>query len=83
MDPLDLSDATGEVDVRFVTLPCLLPTNGIARLEHLHSGEDDPTLTIVTMLSGSQYVCQGTVEELRQRIQAADATWVETYGEES
>lgn len=77
MDPLDLSDEPGESDVCFVTMPCLLPTNGIVRLGHLHSSEDDPTLTIITMRSGSQYVCQGTVEELRQRIQAADASWVE------
>ena len=77
MDPLDLSDAPGEVDVRFVTMPCLLPTQGIARVEHLYSEDGDPTLCSVIMRSGSQYICQGTVEELRQRIQAADASWVE------
>ena len=77
MDTLDLSDAPGEVDVRFVTMPCLLPTQGIARLGHLHSDEDDLTLTVVTMRSGNQYICNGTVEELRKLIQAADASWVE------
>lgn len=66
-----------EVVARFVTLPCLVPTQGVARLEHLHSGEDTPTLCLVIMQSGHQYICKSTVEELRRRIRVADPTWVE------